>query len=260
MSEQVRTETDGPRAPWRLRLVTGDERIAAVGCETAVFSQWYGNTAELLDAEYGPYDDQTVFLAVLDAGGEAVASARLICPGPRGLKTLVDLGRRPWCADVPAALHTAAIDSSSCLDIATLGVRRGLRAQGIYASAALYHGLFRLTRANNIRSVVSVLDDRVRDLLDVVSLPLGPIPGAWAAPYLGSTSSTPVFGHCGPMIDRQRRINPEAHRLISWGEGLQGIDLPPLEHYRLVADVDLRHPTPASSRPSDDGPTVARPA
>ena len=260
MSEPSSTTTGEGRAPWRLRLVTGTERTAAIACETAVFSHWYGNTAELLEAEYGPYADQTVFLAVLDADGDAVASARLIRPGPRGLKTLVDLGRLPWLADVPSAMSAAGIDAASCLDIATLGVRRGLRAQGIYASAALYHGLFRLTRANDIRSVVSVLDDRVRELLDVVSLPLGPIPGAWAAPYLGSTVSTPVFGHCGPMIDRQRRINAEAHRLISLGVGLHGIDLPPLEHYRFAADVDLREPRAVPTPRPGGGPTVSRPA
>ena len=258
MSEQTGT-SDVEQCPgWRLRLTAGAERESAVACETQVFSRWYGNTAELLAAEYGPYDDQTVFLAVLDAGGEAVASARLIAPGPLGQKTLVDYGRHPWRADVAAATAAAGIDVDSCLDIATLGVRRGLRAQGIYASAALYHGLFRLTRANDIRSVVSVLDDRVRDLLDVVSLPLGPIPGAWAAPYLGSTSSTPVYGHCGPMVDRQRRINPEAHRLISRGVGLQGIDLPPLEHYVLTTDVDLRDPVVLERRTPEDGTPSAR--
>ncbi len=237
---------------WRLRqVVGGDARDAAIACEAAVFGRWYGNSPDLLQAEYGPYDGQTHWLVVLDEGGEAVASARLIRPGQRRLKTLTDLGGRPWRADVAESLATARIDEDSCWDIATLGVRRGLRAQGIYASAALYHGLMRSTRVNEVRSVVSVLDDRVRDLLDTVSLGLDPLPGAWAAPYLGSTSSTPVYGHCAPMVDRQRRVNREAHRLILVGEGLAGIDLPPVDHYRLASHVDLREPAarPASTSP-----------
>jgi hypothetical protein len=235
------TADDVSDPPWRLRLVAdGDQRAAAIACESQVFREWYGNSPELLEAEYGPYADQTVFLVVLDSGGEAVASSRLIRPGPLGLKTLNDVTAHPWRVDAKDAVLQARIALASCWDVATLGVRRGLRAQGIYASAALYHGLIRATRANEVRSIVSVLDDRVRGLLDAVCLNLDTIPGAWAAPYLGSTSSTPVYGHCAAMVDRQRRTNPEAHRLISLGVGLDGIDLPPLHHYVLGADVDLR--------------------
>ena len=60
-----------------------------------------------------------------------------------------------------------------------------------------------------------------------------PLPGTHAAPYLGSPASTPVYGHFAEMADLQRRTNPEAHRLIDLGVGLDGISVPAAETFRL---------------------------
>ncbi len=74
----------------------GDTLAAARDCEAEVFLQAYGNTREELADEYGPYEDASVYMAVTEPGGTAVAACRLILPGPAGLKTLNDVARVAW--------------------------------------------------------------------------------------------------------------------------------------------------------------------
>src|SRR5690606_26760377 len=111
----------------------------------------------------------------------------------------------------------AGIDLSSTWEVATVGVRRKSGAHELRQSLALYHGLGAVQRANAMTTFVAVLDDRVRRLLTTVGLTTRPLPGTYSAPYLGSTSSTPVYAHCGPMLDQQRRNVPDAYRLVTLG-------------------------------------------
>ena len=77
----------------------GDLLESARQCEEDVFLQAFGNTRAQLDEEYGPYDDQSVFVAVADESGHVVGACRLITPGSAGLKTLNDVARQPWGID-----------------------------------------------------------------------------------------------------------------------------------------------------------------
>src|SRR4051794_19204791 len=71
----------------------GERRGAAHDCEAEVFLKSFGNTVEQMAEEYGPYEDTSVFVSITDPNGTVVAAARLITPGPIGLKTLNDLAR-----------------------------------------------------------------------------------------------------------------------------------------------------------------------
>ncbi len=53
----------------------GDLLESARQCEEDVFLQAFGNTRAQLDEEYGPYDDQSVFVAVSDERGTSSAPA-----------------------------------------------------------------------------------------------------------------------------------------------------------------------------------------
>jgi hypothetical protein len=225
-----------------LFAVRGEALEAALQCEADVFGHWYGNTREQLAQEYADFDSETEFLVVLDDQDRAVASARIIVSGSGRLKTLEDVQRPPWRLSLEHIVERAGLEVDSCWDIATLGVRPQLRARGLFAAAALYHGLIAATRVNRVRSVVAILDDRVRSVLGSVSLDLRPIPGAGSAHYLGSAYSTPVFGHCTDMVDRQRRTNPEAYRFVTEGIGLDTVALGVAEDFRLPVLVDLREP------------------
>lgn len=205
---------------------------AARECELEVFHHWFGNTGSELDAEYAPYAADTTFLVLADARGRALGEVRLVMPGPAGLKTLDDIGAPPWGIDGQRAARAARMDLSSTWEVATMGVRPGLRGGGVRHALALYHGLVLVARANEVTGMVAILDQRVRGLLEAVGMVYPAIPGTAPAPYLGSPSSVPVFVDVATMLDVQRRRAPEAHRLIALGIGLDGVAVPELDHFR----------------------------
>ena len=204
----------------------GSEASAARDCEAAVFLETYGNTTGQLEREYGPYDADSVFLAVLDEAGRAVAACRLIVPGAAGLKSVNDVCGPPWVVDAPRALRAAGVDVTRTWDVATIAVRRDAGPIRAVAAAAIYHGLWVAARANGAEFIVMIMDERARRLLGAAGIRTQRFPGTAAASYLGSASSTPVFGRLSTMADTQRRTDPDAHRLIAQGIGLDGIAVP----------------------------------
>ncbi len=203
----------------------GDVREAAENCEAAVFLEAYGNTADQWREEYGPYDAASVFITIVEPGGDAVASCRLILPNPAGLKSLVDTEQEPWSVDADRAARKAGMSPSKTWDVATIAVRKGAASAGVL-SAALYHGIVAATRANRLRWVVMIMDARARRLLSMLSLETHVLPGTMAAPYLGSTASIPIYADVNNMMDVQRRRNADGNRLIESGVGLDAIALP----------------------------------
>lgn len=212
---------------------SGDLLEAALACEADVFLNAYGNTAEELDSEYARYADSSVFIALTDRHADVVAACRIIRPGPAGLKTLDDASREPWQVDGYRSAAAARVDVTRTWDVATLGVRAGLRGTGLIAASALYHGLIVAIEVNAVRTIVMTLDERVRTLLTGIGLITHALPGTFTAPYLGSTASTPVYGHYSEMRDAQRRVNPDAHRLVAQGVGLDSVVVPERGHFRL---------------------------
>lgn len=203
-------------------------------CEAEVFLRVYGNTRQQLQDEYGPYEHASVFIALTDDSGEVLGACRLIRPTEMGLKSLDDAARPPWSLDVARSVRAARLDPTQTWDVATLGCRRGLKGPGKLASAALFHALVQVVRANQVRTAVMIIDERVRALLASAGMTGHTLPGARPARYLGSAASTPVYRHCDEAFDQQRITNPEAHRLFTQGIGLDGIRVPPLEEFRFV--------------------------
>jgi hypothetical protein len=219
-----------------LRLVfnpTGGLLDAARSCEADTFLHTFGNTREELSAEYDPYDDASVFLVLADPEDKVVAGCRLITPSDVGLKTLNDIGRAPWHVDGPRAARAANVDPATTWDIATIAVRPGAGNGRMFAAAALYHGMLMATRMNGISSVVMIMDERARRLLTATGMLTQRLPGTNTEPYLGSSASTPVYGHLAQMKDVQRRINPDGYRLITLGVGLDGVTVPAEDAFRL---------------------------
>jgi hypothetical protein len=203
----------------------GAELDAALACEAEVFLNTYGNTAEEFELEYGPYADHTGFMTVLDEHGTALATTRFIAPGPAGLKTLNDVSRAPWKIDGLRSARAAGIDPDRTWDVATIAVRR-VPGRSTLCSAALYHGIVTAAQANDIDSIVMIMDERPRRLLSSSGLQPNVLPGTGEGEYLGSPSSIPLWANLHRMFDQQRRINPEAYRLIYQAIGLDGITLP----------------------------------
>jgi hypothetical protein len=223
---------------YRLSFCPDGEVLAgARACEAEVFLRAYGNTEADFVREYGPYEHASRFIALTDSDGTVVGACRVIAPSPAGLKTVNDVSRSPWSVDGIRAVKVAGADVSQAWDVATIAVLPDAAITPL-ASAALYHGLVMATRANGVRWIVMMLDERARRLLAMAGFVARPIPGTSPAPYLGSPASTPLVGDVAAMIDFQRRVNPEAHRLMSLGAGLTDIDVPPLAHW-TVSDSTL---------------------
>ncbi len=235
-----------------LRLVFDprDGLLAATrDCEADVFSQWFGNTRQQLADEYDAYEHNTVFLALADEHDEVVACARFLisCRGP--LKTLADVSRPPWAVDAQRSAAAAGVDLSRTWDIATMGVRPGLRKDGVRLAFALYHGIITSVRVNNAAAIVAILDERVRQLLDSVGILMSPFPGTGPQHYLGSASSAPVFARVSDSVHRQRRDFPDAYRLITLGVGLEDVSVPPSSGFQLRprADQEVSVPLPVTA-------------
>jgi hypothetical protein len=220
--------------------VRGELLDAARQCEEDVFLQAFGNTRDQLENEYGPYNDQSVFVAVADENDNVYGACRLITPGPAGLKTLNDVSREPWGIDGLRSAKAAGVDPESTWDVATLGVRKDARGSRYSVAIALYHAIVVGTRVNEVGSITAILDDGARRVLTSADFIMPPLPGTRTADYLGSPASTPVYGHCAGMVDGQRRMNPEAYRLMSLGIGLDGISIPESAAFELRADKDVK--------------------
>ena len=232
-----------PQSESTLRLVfdpVGADLAAAVRCETEVFADRFGETREHLDDSFRGFEDATVFLALVDGAGEAVASARLIVSGPAGTKTEQYMAAAPWGIDAAGSMAAAGLDMRTTWDVATLSVRRRSRESGALWTAGLCHGLFQVARANGVSATVALMDEVARQRLASVGISYRTLPGGFPAPIDGSPASTPVYADMQSMIDNQRRHLPEAYRLITLGVGLDGIELPDFSAYRLRRTVDLR--------------------
>ena len=220
-----------------LRLVfnpTGDLLSASRRCEADIFLRWYGNTRQQLADEYDRYESTSVFVALADERDDVLGIVRFVVPGVAGLKTLNDVGLPPWNALPVRSAAAARIDPATTWDCATMGLRADRSQSTARLSLALYHGLLLALRVNQVHTVIAVLDERARRLLSSVGLVLHTIPGTTTAPYLGSAASTPVFAHLAAGLDQQRRLAPEAHRLVTLGIGLDGISVPEPDAFRLT--------------------------
>lgn len=211
-----------------LRLVlnpVGEELAAAQRCEADVFLTTFGNTEAQFEIEYGPYEANTTFLAVLEENGEAAAAARIITPGDAGLKTLNDVARPPWGVDGLRSARAAGVDPARTWDVSTIAVRKGSGRGGLCA-AALYHGIIYGAYANEIDFFVMIMDSHVRELVNALEISTHPLPGTSPGEYLGSPNSTPLWGNLRRGLEQQRQNSPDAYRLIFQGIGLDGITLP----------------------------------
>ena len=237
--------------PSTLRLEfdpAGDVLEASRDCEADVFLQGYGNTRQQLADEYGPYEQDSVFVSLVDDANEVLACVRLLTGKSVTLKTIDDVAGVPWAVDARRSAAAVGIDLERAWDVATMGVRPGLKQHRATMGFAIYHGLITSIVANEVPAVVAILDERVRRLLTSIGWAMRTLPGTRSAPYLGSASSTPVFANIAQILDQQRRRTPDAYRLITLGIGLDGVTIPDKGHFRLLRVPVETTPQPASAR------------
>jgi hypothetical protein len=216
--------------PFGLYVLDAHEPAAELArtIERDVFYEAFGNTPDLLAAEYDRYEDASVFLCVVDHRRRAAAGMmRLVAPSVGGFKSLHDL-ERLWgvTPDDLAAQHGLALDLSSLMDMATLAVPpdyRGAASSGLVATV-LYQGLGRMSLERDLRWYVAILDQIVlRQINWPFARPLTPIPGTEPMRYLDSPSSQPVYIDCVDYQARVGLLDPQMYALLFAGVGLEAV-------------------------------------
>ncbi len=214
--------------PFGAYLFGADEPGAQLGraLERAVFLEAFGNTRELLAAEYGPYELSSVFLCVIDhRRGLPAGVMRVLLPSPLGSKSLNDIGS-VW-GETPAGLIERTglgIEPERTWDIATLAIApdyRGKAAQGLVAMG-LYQTLTLAARRLGIEWFVAILDMPVfRMLRWKLRMIFAGFDGLAPRSYLGSSASIPAW--CS-VVEAERRLaeqDPDLHAILVLGEGLE---------------------------------------
>jgi hypothetical protein len=199
-----------------LRLLiahTPAERDAARRVEERVFLQAFGNTPEVMEAEYGPYESRSRFVAVIDdADGSALGAARFVLPNDDGeVKTLTDVAGEPWRLSPSDALAAVGLSGRPVWDVATLAADPRFRtgSAGAELSLALCYGIGRFALNCHVPGLVAILDDRILRLLRFMGLPWQPMAGATSRFYLGSAASTPSVFLVDDGTDSVRARRPD---------------------------------------------------
>lgn len=184
--------------------------------EREVFEHYFGNDAEEMQKEYGPYEDQSVFFLSVDREtGEPAGALRAIENGPRGLKTLNDLAAARENGDEAVPHITPdqvqefhGVESfDDCWDVGTLAVRKPYRAT-TDTSIQLYRALYVSALNEGINHFISVIDAHSHNkMTGYLGIPFVPLVDSAPFPYLGSKQSHAVYGEVPefyPKMNRQR--------------------------------------------------------
>ena len=194
--------------------------------ERAVFLEYFGNTPEMLRAEYDAYEASSTFLTVIDHRRRCVAGMiRVIRPSAAGFKSLDDI-EAVWRAPVDELVREGGPGHSApdAIDIATLAVSpeyRGDATSGLI-SLALYQAVTQLAGANGMRWLIAVLDLIVLDLIQSQTCrPFTAYAGLDPLSYLDSPSSLPVFSDLHEYAARLETLDRSMFEILFEGSGLE---------------------------------------
>ncbi|MEZ5376980.1 MAG: hypothetical protein R2733_10760 [Acidimicrobiales bacterium] len=209
---------------WTMHVfgIDGALGAAAVELERAVFWEEYGNSVDLMKAEYEPYDDRSVFTGIVHTPTNELVGLFRFITGPAGeLKSVRDLRTQPeWCFDVMTSdhPHAAAMRTTRLIDIATLSVAPEWRTTMGGAASWLTIGMLpvasRLLRAE---SWVTVLDERVsRVLRRVCGFTIERVADLPSVRYLDSPSSFAGFYDFSRFDEDFRTRIADVQAMVDW--------------------------------------------
>jgi hypothetical protein len=218
---------DSPE-PFGTYLLAGTDPAAALArhVEREVFEETFGNSADLMACEYGPYEDASLFVCVIDHRTLLpVGVMRIIRPSEAGFKSLHDL--HAWDVTPQEALGRTGspVDPVHLWDIATLAVAKEHRkgAEGSAVSIALYQALCTSALACDIQWFVAILHVPVFKLLQRrMRKGFTAFEGIEARPYLDSAASLPVWCDIEAWCDRLQLTDPGINEIVFSGSGLPG--------------------------------------
>ncbi|MBP6005619.1 hypothetical protein KA531_01815 [Candidatus Saccharibacteria bacterium] len=218
--------------------------------ECRVFRERFStNTPELMKDVYRPYEDSSSFVIIIDnVSNLPVGVMRLIENKPgSGMISLDDVFLNPNINDgrgwgqeevliddqkIRSADDLVRIGINS-LDIATIGIIKGYRRGDSesrerisdYIILGLFYGLNVYSLDHDIGLWFAILDDNVLKYLESFGLYFDRYNGVQPKPYLGSPSSTPVFGEPYNLRQgfRAQHTKDGLYELVVEGKGMDNI-------------------------------------
>lgn len=221
--------------PFGLYVVRGTEPASEMGrsVEREVFYDFFGNSPELLAAEYGRYEASSVFLCLVDHLRMKPAGVfRIVLPSSAGLKSFHDV-EQEWGIEVPDLLDRSGLtlDEASYWDAATLAISadyRGDAASGM-VRLGLCQALCMLAARTDVPYLVTIMDVLVADLMQrYLQRPWQSFKRVEPKSYLGSSSSLPMFIDAHEYRSRLALIDPDTHDLLFMGVGTEAAISTPL--------------------------------
>ncbi|HUW01886.1 MAG TPA: hypothetical protein VMW08_06025 [Acidimicrobiales bacterium] len=226
--------------------------------EKSVFYDTFGNSPELLAAEYGPYDDACVFVVVVDHNLARIAGmGRIILDRHGVLKSLADMERAPWSVSLDDVLERSGMsdfDSSEAMDVATLAVDpdyRGGKA-GDLMSFALLQAMASLVHAADMKWIITILDVVVLELVQAkLAGQFSYFVDVEPKRYLDSPSSVPVYCRLSDYRERLRVDDPALEEVLFLGKGFESVISPAdveraaevVRSLTSTPTIDLRDPS-----------------
>lgn len=190
--------------------------------EVAVFEDTFGNDAAIMEEEYGSYERASNFFLVVDKTScSPVGTLRIIRNSPAGLKTLVDIAKPPLGISELAmtSFHRVA-DLDVCWDVGTLAVVKKERstASDFMVSTSLYRMLYAEAVKNGVEHLISIIDQKAYENLQLLGVPFVPIVHSDYFSYLDSQKSMAVYGHVTEFFDKltnhRESLEPRVREMI----------------------------------------------
>ncbi len=229
LAGQVIDAAGNPDEPFGMYFFTPGEAQSALArsVEHEVFEQWFGNSEELLAAEYDRYEGDTLFFSVLDHRRRLPAGmCRVGLPSHRQCKSFDDL-EKIWGVSINELLpaSTAGWDVAETWDSMTIAVAddyRGKATDGLISLAILQTGTQAMRRSGH-RFTVAIFDTNVLALLQaMMANPYQQFPGIGPRRYLDSPASLPVYLDLDDWEPRLLTADPGMHELVFHGNGVEG--------------------------------------
>jgi hypothetical protein len=243
LGDRVVTAAGTPSQPFGVYAFSAHapESELARHVEREVFYEFFNNTPELLEAEYGPYEASTLFVCMMDHRRRLPAGViRLVLPSPTGLKSLADV-EPVWGHRIDDVMERTnlRLEADSAWDIATLAVDseyRGRATDGL-VSLGLYQAVAQLALRCDVRWVVTILDLVVLDLIqEATSQAFQPFAGLEPIRYLDSPASLPVYCDLDAYFPRLQTADPSMYEILYDGRGLEPA-VRPLDLEPVLADL-----------------------
>jgi len=246
MADAVIAADDRKPTPFGVYLFRADDPGAdlARAVEQEVFLEFFGNTPEMLEAEYCAYEGASFFLCILDHARRVPAGMiRVIEPSPVGLKSVHDF-ERLWHVSASSLVGPSGqqLDLATAWDVATLAVAAEYRsaASAGLISMALYQAINVLGAERGVAWAVAVMDVVVLDLINSAwHRPFAPVAGSEPLRYLDSPASLPVFCETAEYRARLSFLDPATHAILFEGKGLESMVSAPAWQHRPGATEEI---------------------